>query len=168
MSEVTVDYTLSADQVNALDATPVTLWSHVYDSVVYVPKRALVWRNAGTAYAMSPTSSAGVHQTAASNATAYVPGDRTVADTISQVRELIVYDLVSNRYSGRTDRGNILFRIPLDGVLTAAGDNQLVILPEPGLILRPGANSFMVESPVALASGTGTLRIMLVLEQVAF
>jgi len=165
MARVTVDYTLSADQLNASDGTPVTLWSHNYSSV-YVPVMLQVWRAEGDAYVPAYTTQMLTTAGVTDSATGHFD-DEVAAAPIAGL-DLVIYDLVSNVYDDRTERGNVLFRIPIRDVLETTGANEMLILPEPGLVLRPGPNSYKIECPVGLGSGTGTLRLMITFEQVGF
>jgi len=153
MAEIIVPFTIEEDEVNTLDTVPVTLVAFGNgDTIVHVPVRLEMWREAGTAYTITGPFKTRVHK----DTEAYTPGGHTAAP-IWKRHELIVYDTNTHLYENRTDRDNVLFRVPAF-LLLGSSAHSMVVLPESGLVLRPGNTTIKMESLVGLASGEGSIR----------
>lgn len=147
-----VSFDLTADEVNALDTTPVSLGTFGESgvtSLVRVPVRAEIWRDAGTAYAVThvpfPWDSDGT-----------APADDfdtkfAIESTIFPNNELWIRSADS-----RGERGPILFKIPI-GILENSQKSGLVVMPESGQSYTGGTIKLTIEAGTTLASGTGGL-----------
>ena len=155
MAEIIVPFTIDEDDVNTLDTVPVTLVTFGNgDTIVHVPTRLELWREAGTAYEMV---GAFPGYKPLKDTEAYTPEGNSV-EPIWSGHKLLIYESNTHLYSGRSDRGNVLFRVPLTDFVNGALATSLVVLPESGLALRPGNVTIKAESLVGLSGGTGDIR----------
>jgi hypothetical protein len=173
--KIVFPFSLTADEVNALDGTAVTIASFSDDDspLIRVPVRIEISKDAGTAYAV----------------TYNLPGQDSYDDLLGGVDRRKVEEGPNNNppftrrshdYVGQTiaaasgeaegrrgakayllvrdENSRILFRIPADTLLQTAAFNSVVVFPDfNGAAFRKGRNTFSIISNVAIASGTGSV-----------
>jgi hypothetical protein len=164
-----VEFDLTADQVNALDTTPITLatiGASGNTSLVRVPIRAEIWRDAGTAYTVDnvvgriPSGQEFNHLTSAPPAgVAY--GDAADINNILYSKALWIRSADS-----RGERGPIIFKVPA-GILENTVKCGIVVMPEAGQSFVGGTLKLTIESGTGIASGTGALHGRLYFEEYA-
>lgn len=148
MPEFIVPFTLTADQVNALDTTPINLGTYGLDtkSSVAVPTRLEICRAAGTPYTITQVSGSVL-----STIVTELDSMTSEVFTTPPAKELLI-----RRADARGQRGDVLFKIPT-GLLETTQNAGLVIMPEPGLVNIGGDVSLFIEAGTTIASGTGGL-----------
>jgi len=156
MNSFIVPFDLTADQVNALDTTPVDLGSFgpSVDSLVRVPARAEVWRDAGTAYTITPVSGS-----IRSDTVSEFDNMFSEVKPISPAMELVV-----RRKDSRGAYGEAIFRIPT-GLLENTTLTGLVVMPEPGQSYTGGDLSLTIEALTTISGGTGSIHGLLYFDE---
>lgn len=167
MYEIMVPFTLTADQVNSLNSTPVVVASFGGTRMLRVPKYLKLWRNAGAAYTVTPAAQG--NAPVPSNTVVYHPDDAPVLDTVRPANQLIIYEASCDVHPERADRGTILFRIPIfDLLVSGTTESHMIVTAEPGLVLRPAARDLKIESLASISGGTGSIRGAVFFEETGF
>ena len=148
MNQVVVPFSLTATQVNALGATPITLISFANDRRVRIPTRLELIKESGTAYTITVTGET------------FLPvaqSGQRVPDSYAGFfagGAFLVLEAVDENGSGRP-----YAFVPETGFLSVASEQTRLIVPEiDGQAFRTGAVSFAIRSSAVLSSGTGGLR----------
>jgi hypothetical protein len=152
MEEIKLAFTLTADQLNAIDGTPVTLASiTTVPNVVFVPRRLELRRNAGDAYAIAPLPGRILE---------FDPDECLVAPVPSG------NDLIVQRVDGNGLYRDVLFRVPV-GLLLTTAQKGLVVLPEKLNWFESGTTTMVIRSAgIGVSGGSGSVEGWLVLERV--
>jgi hypothetical protein len=156
MSSVIYPFTITAAQLNAADTADQSVLTLPSNSrLVRVPTRLEVQRAAGTAYTLTEFYK---HRE---------EDHRNTADDFYKGGQFLVIRSVYTQGSRNIPQDN-LFYIPLHNILDQASAVQFVSLPlTNGKTFRTGAESFVLRSTCAIASGTGALTCKLYFDEFA-
>lgn len=154
-----VNFDLTADEVNALDSTPIdlgTFGAAGVTSIVRVPVRAEIWRDAGTAYTITH-----VPLVWDSDSSSFDDFDTKFAIERTVFPENALWVRSAD---ARGERGPVLFTIPT-AILENSRKSGLVVMPEPGQSFVGGTLKLTIEAGTGIASGTGALHGRLYFEE---
>lgn len=158
MNTFVIPFDLTADQVNALDTTRISLGSFgpSVASLIRVPVRAEIWRDAGTAYTVTPVSGSVRSDTVSEF-------DNMFSDIkgLFPARELWISGVDS-----RGERGSTMFRIPT-AILENPGLCGMIVMPEAGQTFIGGEFGIFIEAGTTISGGTGSLHGRLYFEEFA-
>ena len=161
MKEIVIPFTLTAAQVNTLDTVKTVVVTFSSDEYVRIPKRLLLKKAAGTAYAFTKTGGRDSRVTEGNTPESYSDGfDGGAIIQIVEVENSQTVD-GSNLFGGR-----VVFNVPAENFLDSALAKTLVALPSSNsLIFESYASDFVIRSTASIASGTGGLEGWLVFEE---
>jgi hypothetical protein len=155
-----VEFDLTADQINDLDATPITLATIGTSdaALVRVPVRAEIWRDSGTAYTVTHVPS--VWDSDSSSTDDF--------DTKFAIERTLFPDnaLWIRAADSRGQRGKLLFNVPI-AILENTLKSGMVVMPEAGQSFVGGQLKLTIEAGTAIADGTGVLHGRLYFEEYA-
>ena len=167
-----VEFSLTADEVNALDTTPVdiaTIGSTSDTALVRVPVRAEIWRDAGTAYVVDNVLGkfqdgelfAHLNTAPLTPSRAATSGDAADISNILPAKALWIRSAEKHGESGP-----VIFSVPA-GILENAQKSGMVVMPEAGQSFVGGQLKLTIEAGTGIASGTGALHGRLYFEEYA-
>ena len=157
--EIKIPFTLTAAQVNTLDTSPVSIVTGLESTLIYEPKKLILKKNAGTAYALT----ASVHPGDAPRGVVVGDSDSTSIE-FSFNSGLVVSEV--QRESGSLFSERPVFYVPSDGFLNSARAQSRIALPYlSARVFQPGTQRFRIRLLDSIASGTGSLEGWLCFEQ---
>ena len=161
MKEIVIPFTLTAAQVNTLDTVKTVVVTFSSDEYVRIPKRLLLKKAAGTAYAFTKTGGKNSFVVEGNTPESYSDGfDGGAIIQIVEVENSQTVD-GSNLFGGR-----VVFNVPAEGFLDSALAKVRVALPSSNaLVFEDYASDFVIRSTAGIASGTGGLEGWLVFEE---
>lgn len=149
MPEVRIPISLTAAQLNASGASPITLYSYTEDTRFRIPTRIELVKEAGTtAYGITVTGES-------SSAKPY-------DDELSKNSYTAFFGggaFLTLEAQDANGVGRVLAYIPENGFLDVATEQKRLVFPSAeGLVFRPGVTTYVLRSTAALASGDARIR----------
>ena len=161
MKEIVIPFTLTAAQVNTLDTVKTTIVTFSSDAYIRIPKRLMLKKAAGTAYALTQGNDSRV---------GIIEGDavESYADAFAGGATLQVIETQSAQtIEGKgLSGGRVVFSVPEEGFLDSTSAQVRIAIPSSrARVFRDAPSSFVINSTASIASGTGGLEGWLVFEE---
>jgi hypothetical protein len=154
-----IPFTLTAALLNALDSTPLNIVTDLPCTYVYVPKYVTLWKQAGTAYTLSPgqeTDIARTDKVESDDSASDLHGFRGSGLLLTEVQ----------RVTGTLIQERAVFHIPTKGFLDLGAASGRLVLPLSNIkVFRTGSPRFRIICLDTISGGTGTVNGWLYFEK---